>query len=72
MLSNDTSAPKIRTEGSMSGERKRGQVDDFGTGTMAKAGGNRYSGHPRQPHLFSRLHGTLGLRASRPPTGLAD
>ena len=55
MISNESPVWKVRTLGSMSRERKRGQGGDRGTGTMAKALGNCYSLHPRQVRLSSTL-----------------
>ena len=55
MISNESPVWKVRTLGSMSRERKRGQGGDRGTGTVAKAVGNCYSLHPRQVRLSSTL-----------------
>ena len=55
MISNESPVRENRTLGSMSGERKRGQGGDGGTGPKAKAVGNSYSLHPRQARLSSTL-----------------
>ena len=41
MISSESPVREIRTLGSMSGERKRGQGGEWGTGMMAKAAGKR-------------------------------
>ena len=52
MISNESRVREIRTLGSTSGERKRGQGGDWGTGTAAKVVGNSYTLDKRaSPHL---------------------
>ena len=46
---------KVRTLGSMHGDRKRGQGGDRGTGTMAKAAGISLPLRPQQVRLASAL-----------------
>ena len=55
---------ELRTLGLTSGGRKRCQLGGRGTGTVAKAVGNRESLHPRQVRLSSTLQ--LGLSQARP------
>ena len=55
MISSERRVRKIRTLGSTSGERKRGQGGDCGTGTVARPIGEIYSLHPRQARLSSTL-----------------
>ena len=64
MISNESRVREIRTLGSMSGERKRCQRADRGTGTVAKAVGNRESLHPPQARLSSTLQ--IGRSQARP------
>ena len=63
MISNESRVREIRTLGSMSGERKRCQRADRGTGTVAKAVGNRESLHPPQARLSSTLQIVYHKRA---------
>ena len=53
MLSNESPVRKVRTLGSMHGERKRGQGGDRGTGTMAKAARISLPLRPRRVRLSS-------------------
>ena len=55
MLSNESPVRKVRTLGSMHGDRKRGQGGDRGTGTMAKAAGISLPLRPQQVRLASAL-----------------
>ena len=55
MLSNESPVRKVRTLGSMHGERKRGQGGDRGTGTMAKAARISLPLRPQQVRLSSAL-----------------
>ena len=68
IISNESRAREIRTLGSTSGERKRGQGGGRVTGTVAKAIGSTL--HPRQARLSSTL--LARPRRGRSRVGLAE